>query len=863
MTAGDGLSVGATNTRSVERAPTRVIAAGGMDTRDHIARGQCPGEARSDAEQKLDAALKGMQQGLCMFDAEGRIVMFNQRYIDLMKLPADDLVGMSLLELFHRRKATGRNAGDPEQMFAELIENARAGRMLVHVVQSLDGNAQLRVTNRPMANGGWVATIEDISELKAIESEIERQRNFLNQILDNVPVAVVVKDASQRRLVHANRTAEQFWGVSRSDAMGKTLGELWPNANTGNIDRLDVEAIESDEGTTHEAHPSFTNPTGERIVTSKRHAIRDADGKPLYLVTVVEDVTARVRLEQDRDRDRLFLNQIVENVPTTIVVKDVRTRRYVLINQAAVNHFGIPRERIIGKTAHEIFARESADIIERHEAELLRTGSMYAPDYPIEMPGRGQRFITVRKHIVRDGSNEPRYIIGVIEDVTDRKLSEARIAHLAHYDALTNLPNRVHFREQLDHALKRTKRGEKLAVLFLDLDKFKGVNDTLGHQGGDELLKTVAARLKSCVRETDIVARLGGDEFAIVQTDIPDATAVTELAERLHQTLRQSCELEGNRFSMDASIGIAMAPADGTEADQLLKNADLAMYGAKSDGRGTYRFFETEMDAHMKVRRALEFDLRQAVMCGEFEMFYQPLVNIREKSIVACEALMRWRHPKRGFVSPAEFIPVAEEAGLVNQLGEFALRTACAEAATWRDDILVTVNVSPVQFRNDGLVPLVISALAESGLPARRLELEITESVLLHDDEATLRILRQLRELGVRIAMDDFGTGYSSLNYLRRFPFDKVKIDKSFIENMAQDASSLAIVQAVISIAKSRDIATTAEGVEKQEQLELLRALGCTEMQGYLFSAAKPAVELAPMLLPRQAEQRRPKRSVA
>jgi diguanylate cyclase (GGDEF)-like protein/PAS domain S-box-containing protein len=832
-----------------------------MDKRDDIASDGRPVEARSDAERKLDAALNGMQQGLCMFDAEGRIVMFNQRYIDLMKLPAGDLVGMSLLELFQRRKAAGRYAGDPEQMFADLIESARAGRVLVHKVQSLDGKAQLRVTNRPMANGGWVATIEDISELKAIESEVERQRDFLNQVLDNVPVMVMVKEATERRLLHANRTAEEFWGISRADAIGKTIAEIWPDERTEHIDKLDAEAIAPDATTSQGAHVSFTAARSERVVTSKRHTVRDASGKPLYLISVVEDVTERLQLEQERDRDRLFLNQIIENVPTTIVVKDVHTKRYVLVNQAAVDHFGIPRDRIIGKTAHEIFAKESADIIERHDAELLRTGGMYAPDYPIETPGRGQRFITVRKHIVRDSSNEPRFIIGVIEDVTDRKLSEARIAHLAHYDALTNLPNRVHFREQLDQALKRTRRGEKLAVLFLDLDKFKGVNDTLGHQGGDELLKTVASRLKSCVRETDIVARLGGDEFAIVQTGIEDATSVTDLAERLHQTLRQSCELEGNRFSMDASIGIAMAPADGTEADQLLKNADLAMYGAKSDGRGTYRFFEAEMDAHMKVRRALEFDLRQAVMCGELEMFYQPLVNIREKSIVACEALMRWRHPKRGFVSPAEFIPVAEDAGIVNQLGEFALRTACAEAVTWRDDILVTVNVSPVQFKNDSLVPLVINALAESGLPARRLELEITESVLLHDDEATLRMLHQLRELGVRIAMDDFGTGYSSLNYLRRFPFDKVKIDKSFIENMAQDASSLAIVQAVISIAKSRDIATTAEGVEKQEQLELLRALGCTEMQGYLFSAAKPAAELAPMLLPRQAEQ--PKRSVA
>ena len=394
-------------------------------------------------------------------------------------------------------------------------------------------------------------------------------------------------------------------------------------------------------------------------------------------------MTERVRLEQDRDRDRLFLNQIVENVPTTIVVKDVRTKRYVLVNQAAVNHFGIPRERIIGKTAHEIFAKESADIIEQHEAELLRTGSMYAPDYPIETPGRGQRFITVRKHIVRDGANEPRYIIGVIEDVTDRKLSEARIAHLAHYDALTNLPNRVYFREQLDQALKRTKRGEKLAVLFLDLDKFKGVNDTLGHQGGDELLKTVAARLKSCVRETDIVARLGGDEFAIVQTDIDGCRPPSP-------SLPSGCIRRSGSPASSKATASRWTPASASpwrrptapSADQLLKNADLAMYGAKADGRGTYRFFEAEMDAHMKVRRALEFDLRQAVMCGEFEMFYQPLVNIRDKAIVACEALMRWRHPKRGFVSPAEFIPVAEDAGLVNQLGEFALRTACAEAAT-------------------------------------------------------------------------------------------------------------------------------------------------------------------------------------
>ncbi len=299
-----------------------------------------------------------------------------------------------------------------------------------------------------------------------------------------------------------------------------------------------------------------------------------------------------------------------------------------------------------------------------------------------------------------------------------------------------------------------------------------------------------------------------------------------------------------------------MAPADGTDADLLLKNADLAMYGAKADGRGTYRFFEAEMDAHMKTRRAMEFDLRQAVMCGEFELHYQPLVSIRDRKIAGCEALMRWRHPKRGLVSPTEFIPVAEDAGIVNQLGEWALRTACMEAVTWRDDIVIAVNVSSVQFKNDSLVQLVMDSLAESGLPPQRLELEITESVLLHDNETTLRVLHQIKTLGVRISMDDFGTGYSSLNYLRRFPFDKVKIDRSFIENIADDPSSLAIVQAVISIAKSRDIATTAEGVETKEQLELLRALGCTEMQGFLFSKAKPAAELASLLLPQRPRAR-------
>lgn len=430
------------------------------------------------------------------------------------------------------------------------------------------------------------------------------------------------------------------------------------------------------------------------------------------------------------------------------------------------------------------------------------------------------------------------------EDISERKRAEERIAHLAHYDPLTNLPNRRLFRDHLEKQLSWVHRGSKLAVLYLDLDHFKSINDTLGHPVGDELLTAVASRLRGCVRDVDIVARLGGDEFAIIQTAVEQSSDVIHLAARIHAAIREPFDFGGHHVVTDTSIGIAMAPADGTEPDRLLKNADLALYGAKANGRGTYHFFEPEMDARAKARRALEFDLRESIMCGGFELHYQPLVALSTNAVVGCEALLRWRHPVRGLVPPAEFIPLAEETGLINQLGEWVLHTACAEAATWPSDIKLAVNVSPIQFKSPGLVLKVAAALVESGLPARRLELEITEAVLIRDDEAALNTLHLLRNLGVQIAMDDFGTGFSSLSYLQRFPFDKIKIDRCFIKNITEKGGSLAIVRAVIGIAKARSITTTAEGVETEPQRRLLRKLGCDEMQGYLFSRAKPAAEL-------------------
>jgi diguanylate cyclase (GGDEF)-like protein len=430
------------------------------------------------------------------------------------------------------------------------------------------------------------------------------------------------------------------------------------------------------------------------------------------------------------------------------------------------------------------------------------------------------------------------------EDITERRRAEMKIAHMARHDALTDLPNRVLLRERLGEALTHVERGQRLAVLCLDLDQFKNVNDTLGHAVGDELLRVVAGRLRGCVRETDTISRVGGDEFSIIQVDIADATDAERLARRISEAVSAPYDLSGHLVIVNTSIGIALAPADGTEADDLLKNADMALYGAKADGRGVYKFFEPTMDARMKARCALELALRKALEHGEFELYYQPTVSLLNEDVHGCEALLRWNHPERGVVPPLEFIPVAEEIGLIVTLGEWVIRQACADAAKWPGNFSVAVNLSPTQLNSKNLVPTVLSALATSQLPAHRLELEITETVLMQNTETTLRTLHQLRALGIRIAMDDFGTGYSSLSYLRSFPFDKIKIDRCFINGLGDSPGSAAIVRAVADLADSLSMTTTAEGVETRAQLDHVRELGCTDVQGYFYSRPVPIRDL-------------------
>jgi diguanylate cyclase (GGDEF)-like protein len=435
------------------------------------------------------------------------------------------------------------------------------------------------------------------------------------------------------------------------------------------------------------------------------------------------------------------------------------------------------------------------------------------------------------------------------EDVTTQKQAEAQIEHMAHHDALTNLPNRMLLQQELQRALRWVARGQKLAVLFLDLDNFKGINDTLGHAVGDELLKAVAARLRACLRETDIVARLGGDEFIVVQTPIEEPSDAAALAKRIRHAFSAPCDLGDHQIAIDTSIGIALAPNDGVDPEVLLKNADMALYDAKGAGRGTFRYFEQAMNARVMERRALELELRRAFVNGEFELHYQPLISIEDGRITGCEALLRWRHPTRGLVPPKSFIPLAEEIGLITRLGEWVIRTACSEAAAWPSDVTISVNVSPVQFRNQNLTQVITNALASAGLKGSRLCIEITENVLMDQTDAAIATLHQLRALGVKIAMDEFGTGYSSLSYLQKFPFDKIKIDRSFISELSTKEGATAIVRTVTGLAVSLRMATTAVGVETEEQREMAQSLGCTEMQGFVISRPLPAGEIASLLM--------------
>jgi len=557
------------------------------------------------------------------------------------------------------------------------------------------------------------------------------------------------------------------------------------------------------------------------------------------LSLTVSDVTALKRSE-------VSFRLLFDNNPMPMWVFDAETMQFLSVNDAAVQHYGYSRETFLRMQLRQIWPQ---DEWATHGQALRQIGDVYHSDRDwrhLRADGSEIHVLTFGRRVAFEGRDG--YLVAAV-DITERRKAEARIAHMAHHDGLTNLPNRDFFQDHLRRALERSQPAHKrVAVLCVDLDLFKNVNDSFGHPIGDRLLKAVAERLRSEIRGENLVARLGGDEFAVVLASEVSPNEASHFADRLIGVLSARYEIDGIEVIVGASIGIALSPGDGASCEELMRNADMALYRAKSDGGGVHRFFEREMDRQAQKRRDMERDLRRAFANGEFELHYQPLVDIAADRISGFESLLRWRNPDKGMVSPAEFIPVAEDIGLIVALGEWVLREACSEAINWPADIKVAVNLSPVQFRSRNLVQAVISALARSGLSPRRLELEITESVFLAETEANLAILHQLRELGVSISMDDFGTGYSSLSYLRSFPFDKIKIDRSFVKDLAERSDCVAIVRAISGLGRSLNITTTAEGVETIDQLDWLRAEGCNEVQGFLFSAAKPASEIVALL---------------
>jgi len=562
-------------------------------------------------------------------------------------------------------------------------------------------------------------------------------------------------------------------------------------------------------------------------------------------VATHEDITERKLGERELEQTRAFLDTIIENVPSPMVVKDLPDLRYVLVNRAAESFLGIKRDAMIGKTAADVMPACSAHAIEVHERELTETSQMaFLDEHAFVTPGNGTRIITATRVPILGPDGRPQYILSVFRDQTDRKRNEQRIAHMTHHDALTDLPNRAAFNSCIAATLELAAVSrESFAVLNIDLDRFKAVNDVFGHSVGDALLREVARRMEN-VAQGAFLARIGGDEFTIITPTGQQPAAAEALAARLRAEFDADIDIHGHPLRVELTIGVAVYPHDGDDTTMLVANADAALFRAKSEARGSIRFFEQSMDKQLRDKRALQQDLRTAVTDGELELHYQPQANI-DGGITGFEALVRWHHPRRGLVPPGVFIPLAEESGIIMALGEWVLRTACQEAASWPHPLSIAINLSPVQFQHGDLPTLVHRVLLETGLSPARLELEITEGVLIGDFNRAVAILRRMKNLGVRIAMDDFGTGYSSLSYLQSFPFDKIKIRMMVIANLSHSLQAATIIRAVIALSRGLNVPVAAEGVETAEQLKFLVSEHCNEIQGYLIGRPKPISDYA------------------
>ena len=689
-----------------------------------------------------------------------------------------------------------------------------------------------------------MATMRD--NIRAMmEREVSQRRSaqaLLADALESSREGVVVVDADGRIALANAQAAAYFDAGSGAIACGSPVAGL-PGRGA------DPASAVLDDATSLARDGEIRLADGRWLRVS-RSATREGG-----FVAVCSDISVLKEQEARLTQTNLRLDAALDNMSQGLCLYDA-DRRLMVVNRRYFEIYGLaPGSLRVGLSATEVIAASIAagNHPGRSLADLVAEGAEafgMTHNRLLQELGDG-RLVAIETRATAHGG-----FVATYEDVTERRMAEERIAFMARHDALTELPNRVLLGEHIEAAIAQAGREGGFSVLCLNLDDFKPVNDTLGHTAGDELIRAVAHRLSACVREIDTVARLGGDEFAVVQRGVERPEDVAVLARRIIDVLGAPYTLAEHTVAIGVSIGISLAPGDGMNCEKLFKHADVALDRAKAEARGSFRFFEPEMDARLQARRELERDLREAVAEEAFDLYYQPIYDLSAERVCGFEALLRWRHPKRGFVSPAEFIPLAEELGLIVPLGEWVLRRACLQASRWPDELKVAVNVSAVQFTSARLISAVRDALLAAGLPGRRLELEITESVLVANPGTTTAILHSLKSLGVRVSMDDFGTGYSSLSYLRSFPFDKIKIDQSFVRGLEASDGSGHIVRAVIGLGANLGMTTTAEGVETADQLQRLREEGCDEVQGYLISRPVPAADL-PALIRRFNGERR------
>ena len=677
----------------------------------------------------------------------------------------------------------------------------------------------------------------------------------LAEAINNLSLGIVIFDAN-RRVVFCNRRYMAMYGLTPEQVKPgtPTSALIQHRLNIGLKVRVAPEEyIRERVGRDIALDTTVQEFTDGRIIAYTVRPLLDGGGIATHEnITEREELHARLKRQYELGKEQeealrvrnFQFDTAINNMSQGLCFFDA-DHRLIVCNDRYIEMYDIPPGKVgPGTPLKEIvdlrFEIGSFPAMSRDEYLRWRTNvavSNEAKDSIVEL--RNGKTYKIRHRPMPDLG-----WVATHEDITEQRQAEVKIEHMAHHDALTDLANRVLLNERLEQALAHFHGKQMVAVHHLDLDQFKAVNDTFGHPAGDKLLRIVADRLRAMVRETDTIARMGGDEFVIVQAPVADPADATTLAQEIIAWISEPYDIDGQQAMVGTSIGIAVSPGDGDAPDKLLRNADLALYRAKGNGRGTFRFFEPAMDEQMQARRIMEQDLRKALPAGEFELYYQPVVNLESNEISGFEALLRWNHAEHGQVPPSTFIPLAEEIGFIVPLGEWVIREACLAAARWPEHLNIAVNISAVQFRGSSLMSVIVNALAASGLHPTRLEIEITETVLLQDREATLAVLHQMRALGIRIAMDDFGTGYSSLTYLQSFPFDKIKIDRSFVKDITENAGSLYIVRAVAALANGMGMAATAEGVETAEQLDRIAAVGCTEMQGYLFSKPLPIQEI-------------------